>query len=234
MLCFLFSALNFSSSILTVNILCLIDANLLLFKGFLIASLIDRFLQYLRCILIIRTAKQPGLIVSVPRVRNCTFLSHQFFLSNKIRSFVGDAIRNRNSCPEVFCEKGVLRNFAKLTGKHLCQSLFLNKVAGLSLFSQNTSGGCFCRTFFTCLCSDVHSTKVLAPEERCTDGHSTIVLAKNVPCFRVSTEVLVLFSVGRSTSLYLQFLFSLSDVCAIIVCSAALRSKSTVSFWKIH
>ena len=30
--------------------------------------------------------------------------------------------------------KGVLRNFAKFTGKHLCQSLFFNKVAGL----QNT------------------------------------------------------------------------------------------------
>ena len=31
----------------------------------------------------------------------------------------------------VFCKKGVLRNFAKFTGKHLCQSLFLNKVASL-------------------------------------------------------------------------------------------------------
>ena len=28
-------------------------------------------------------------------------------------------------------EKGVLRNFANFTGKYLCQSLFLNKVAGL-------------------------------------------------------------------------------------------------------
>ena len=37
----------------------------------------------------------------------------------------------RSSRPDVFCEKGVLRNFAKFTGKHLCQSLFLNKVAGL-------------------------------------------------------------------------------------------------------
>ena len=27
--------------------------------------------------------------------------------------------------------KGVLRNFAKFTGKHLCQSLFFNEVAGL-------------------------------------------------------------------------------------------------------
>ena len=33
--------------------------------------------------------------------------------------------------PEVFCEKGVLRNFTKFTRKHLCQSLFFNKVAGL-------------------------------------------------------------------------------------------------------
>ena len=32
--------------------------------------------------------------------------------------------------PEVFCKKRVLRNFAKFTGKHLCQ-LFFNKVAGL-------------------------------------------------------------------------------------------------------
>ena len=31
----------------------------------------------------------------------------------------------------MFCKKDVLRNFAKFTGKHLCQSLFLNKVAGL-------------------------------------------------------------------------------------------------------
>ena len=27
--------------------------------------------------------------------------------------------------------KGILRNFAKFTGKHLCQSLFFNKVGGL-------------------------------------------------------------------------------------------------------
>ena len=38
---------------------------------------------------------------------------------------------NRNSRLEVFCKKGVLRNFTKFTGKYLCQSLFFNKVAGL-------------------------------------------------------------------------------------------------------
>ena len=34
----------------------------------------------------------------------------------------------RNSRPKVFCKKGVLRNFSKFRGKHLYQSLFLNKV----------------------------------------------------------------------------------------------------------
>ena len=31
---------------------------------------------------------------------------------------------------EVFCKKGALRNFLKFQWKHLCQTLFLNKVAG--------------------------------------------------------------------------------------------------------
>ena len=37
----------------------------------------------------------------------------------------------RSSRPEVFCKKGVLRNFAKFTGKHLCQGRIFNKVAGI-------------------------------------------------------------------------------------------------------
>ena len=40
-----------------------------------------------------------------------------------------------NNCP-VYLEAstgGVLRNFAKLTGKQLCQSLIFNKVEGLGL-----------------------------------------------------------------------------------------------------
>ena len=35
----------------------------------------------------------------------------------------------RNSHRRCFVRKGVLRNFTKFTGKHLCQSPFLNKVA---------------------------------------------------------------------------------------------------------
>ena len=40
-------------------------------------------------------------------------------------------LSTNSSRPEMFCKKGVLRNFAKFTGKHLCQSLFFNKVTGL-------------------------------------------------------------------------------------------------------
>ena len=40
------------------------------------------------------------------------------------------AVFDKSSRPEVFCKKGVLKNFAKFTGKDLCQSVFFNKVAG--------------------------------------------------------------------------------------------------------
>ena len=41
------------------------------------------------------------------------------------------AIGVRSRHPEVFCKKGVLKNFAKFTGKYLFQSPFFNKAAGL-------------------------------------------------------------------------------------------------------
>ena len=54
---------------------------------------------------------------------------------------------------------GVLKIFAKLTGKHLCQSLIFNKVASLwpaTLLKKETGTGVFCEfceifknTFFT-------------------------------------------------------------------------------------
>ena len=38
-----------------------------------------------------------------------------------------DSTHRSSSRPEVFCKKGVLRNAAKFTGKHLRLSLFFNK-----------------------------------------------------------------------------------------------------------
>ena len=50
----------------------------------------------------------------------------------------------RSSRPEVLCEKDVLRNFAKFTGKHQCQSHSLNKVAGLeTLLRKRLCRRCF-------------------------------------------------------------------------------------------
>ena len=46
-------------------------------------------------------------------------------LSSEIICFM-----ERSSRLDVLCQKGVLRHFAKFTGKHLCQGLFFNKVAG--------------------------------------------------------------------------------------------------------
>ena len=51
-----------------------------------------------------------------------------------------------SSRPDVFCKKGVLRNFTKFTGKQLCQSLFFNKVAGLrpaTLLKKRLWHSCF-------------------------------------------------------------------------------------------
>ena len=48
-----------------------------------------------------------------------------------INYIVIDVTKSRSSRQEVFCKKGILGNFAKFTGKHLCQVLFFNKVVGL-------------------------------------------------------------------------------------------------------
>ena len=42
----------------------------------------------------------------------------------------------RSNRPDVFCKKGVLRNFAKFIGKHLCRSLYFNKVVDPTLLKQ--------------------------------------------------------------------------------------------------
>ena len=63
-------------------------------------------------------------------IRNNKWHHHSPFLLSRH----SDDMLNRtagSSRPEVFCKKGVLRNFIKLTGKRLWQSLFINKVAGL-------------------------------------------------------------------------------------------------------
>ena len=64
--------------------------------------------------------------------------------SNKIELSEEFMVMWREEKPlEEFCKNVVLRNFAKFTGKHLCQSLFFNKVAGLAKFLRTPPGDCF-------------------------------------------------------------------------------------------
>ena len=49
----------------------------------------------------------------------------------------------RSSHRRCSLRKGILGNFAKLTGKHLCHSLYFNNVAGLHLFYRTPLGDFF-------------------------------------------------------------------------------------------
>ena len=84
-----------------------------------------------------------------------TIFAKSSILDVQLRSEYADGTVNyfckrlRSSHRRSSVRKGVLRNFAKFTAKHLCQSLFFNKVAGLALvfscefceISKNTFSG---------------------------------------------------------------------------------------------
>ena len=60
----------------------------------------------------------------------------------------------RSSRPEVFRQTGILKNLSKFTEKHLCQSLFFYKVAGLmpaTLLKRDSGTGFFLVNFETFL-----------------------------------------------------------------------------------
>ena len=68
--------------------------------------------------------------------RNSEFATHWF----------KDNYMKRSSRSGVFCKKSALKNFTALTEKHLCQSLFFNKVVGLgsaTLFKKIHWHRCF-------------------------------------------------------------------------------------------
>ena len=61
-------------------------------------------------------------------------LAHTFkrlFLQSLLNGYIMVFHTSRSSHQRYSVKKGTLRNFVKFTGKHLCQRLFFNKVAGL-------------------------------------------------------------------------------------------------------
>ena len=71
---------------------------------------------------------------------NKAFLTVEYFLPNLFIGLFHYALlicllswKTRGSHRRCYVRKDVLRNFAKFTGKHLCQDLFFNKVEGFSV-----------------------------------------------------------------------------------------------------
>ena len=96
-------------------------------------------------------------------------VSHRFLLRTPLKS----RLKPQKQPLKLFCEKGVLRNFANFTGKHLCWSLFLIELQEVRSFIKKrlwhrcflveftkflrtpnlkTANGCFWNLFFHLSC----------------------------------------------------------------------------------
>ena len=72
-----------------------------------------------------------------------SYLSHH---EKRILSLTHRDFEFQKQPPELFCTKGVLRNFTKFAGKYMCQSLFFSKVADLrpaTLLKKRLRHRCF-------------------------------------------------------------------------------------------
>ena len=105
------------------------------------------------------------------------------------------ASNSRSNHQRYSVKQGALRNFTKFTGKHLCQSLFFNKVAGLrpatllkkrlwhrrfpvnfvkflrTPFLQNTSGGCFRNSIISLLFTSRRVAELKSFRRYCVKEH---------------------------------------------------------------
>ena len=81
---------------------------------------------------------KPVVYVNIQEFNLCTYINFELpsaFVYVPCELLEEQAVlygNNRSSRREVFCKKGVLRNFAKFTGKHLYERLFFNIIAGLA------------------------------------------------------------------------------------------------------
>ena len=101
----------------------LFDENLLL----LFRLLKSRKLQKSKCKKIYIRRRPPKCWVQ--NTFNDNLRQNLRFLQHSSRHY----LHVRSSHQRCYVKIGVLRNFTKFTGRHLCQSLFLNKVSGLRL-----------------------------------------------------------------------------------------------------
>ena len=99
-------------------------------------------------------------------------------------------IMYRSSHRRWSAEKGVLTNLAKFTAKHLCQSLFFNKVAGLEAYN-------FIKKRHWHRCFPVNFAKFLrTPFLQNTSGR----LILNVTFLTIKSHVVILFAHTKSAT----------------------------------
>ena len=107
-----------------------------------------------------------------------TFYTVKWFQVGKYLCNINN--KKRSSRTKVFCKKGVLRNFAKFTGKHLCQSLSFYKVAALmpaTLLKKRFWHRCFLvhfAKFLRTLFLTEHLKCLLVKKQKSVQGQFTI------------------------------------------------------------
>ena len=86
----------------------------------------------------------------------------------------------RSSHQRCSIKKGAPKNFAKFTGKHLCQSLFFNKVAGLCNFIKNKT----LVQVFSCEFLEIFNNTLFTEHLRTTASVASIYSATGVSLLR--------------------------------------------------
>ena len=101
-------------------------------------SAINTIFSYKKVFAATKIQKQPPWVfckrrfIVRKRLQHCEVFKNTYFEKHMwAAAFKNQHLNDKftSSRPEVFCENGVPRNFAKFTVKHLCQSLLFNEVA---------------------------------------------------------------------------------------------------------
>ena len=92
-----------------------------------------------------------------------TFIEVSTFLKNLLVNHATNSVSEcfRRSHQRCSMKKGVLRNFTKFTGKHLCQSFFFNKAVGLGLRACNVIKKETQAQAFSCECCEISKNTFL-------------------------------------------------------------------------
>ena len=117
---------------------------------FSVTALIQKRRLYLKYWIVIKVTKRKRKSFQrIIYMTLCNFVKFYYWVESLYvkRNLIPSL--KESSRPEAFCKKSFLRNFTKFTGKHLCQSLFFNKVAGLRLANLLTK-----RAWYRCFAED--------------------------------------------------------------------------------